>query len=234
MKNLLGALAILVSIVSTDAMAQLATVNTVYIEQTGGGSTIDLTQTGSQNEAGNSGKALIFDGNNQTISISQVGALNIAKMDIRGNNAQVTSLVTGSSNEINVTCGATGSTACTDAIIEANIVSGNSNKITTTTNAKSITKTNITAGDHNQITTTNSSNNTLGAKSEIINTSGDYNIISVTQSGPAGANGFNNKIETSGVGNNTITVVQSGSVDSNVNIKSSGLGGNTITVHSGN
>ena len=233
MRNAFSVLALLVSLVSTSAMAQLATVNTVYIEQTGGGTIIDLTQTGSQNEAGNSSKALNFNGDNQRIAISQIGAMNILSMDIRGIGSNITSNVNGSSNNVNVNCGTGANTTCTDAIVEANIVSGNSNVIDTLTNAKSVTKTNITAGDHNTITTTNSSNNLLGANSEIINTSGDYNTISVTQSGAAGSNGFNSKIEVAG-STNTITVVQSGTVDSNVNIKSSGGDSNRITVHSGN
>jgi hypothetical protein len=102
----------------------------------------------------------------------------------------------------------------------------------TLTNAKSVTKSNITAGDHNTLTTTNSSNNLLGAKSEIINTSGDYNTITVIQSGTAGSNGFNSRVEVAG-STNTIAVTQSGTVDSHVNIKSTG-DTNRITVNSGN
>jgi len=232
MRNAFSVLAVMLSLVSTDAVAQLASVNTVYIEQTGGGSIIDLTQTGSQNEAGNSSKALIFNGDNQRIAITQIGALNILSMDIRGIGSNVTSNVNGSSNNINVNCGTAANTTCSDAIVEANIVSGNYNVIDTLTNAKSVTKSNITAGDHNTLTTTNSSNNLLGAKSEIINTSGDYNTITVIQSGTAGSNGFNSRVEVAG-STNTIAVTQSGTVDSHVNIKSTG-DTNRITVNSGN
>ena len=232
MRNAFSVLAVMLSLVSTDAVAQLASVNTVYIEQTGGGSIIDLTQTGSQNEAGNSSKALIFNGDNQRIAITQIGALNILSMDIRGIGSNVTSNVNGSSNNINVNCGTAANTSCNDAIVEANIVSGNYNVIDTLTNAKSVTKSNITAGDHNTLTTTNSSNNLLGAKSEIINTSGDYNTITVIQSGTAGSNGFNSRVEVAG-STNTIAVTQSGTVDSHVNIKSTG-DTNRITVNSGN
>jgi len=232
MRNAFSVLAVMLSLVSTDAVAQLASVNTVYIEQTGGGTIIDLTQTGSQNEAGNSSKALIFNGDNQRIAITQIGALNILSMDIRGIGSNVTSNVNGSSNNINVNCGTAANTSCNDAIVEANITSGNYNVMDTLTNAKSVTKSNITAGDHNTLTTTNSSNNLLGAKSEIINTSGDYNTITVIQSGTAGSNGFNSRVEVAG-STNTIAVTQSGTVDSHVNIKSTG-DTNRITVNSGN
>ena len=232
MRNAFSVLAVMLSLVSTDAVAQLASVNTVYIEQTGGGTIIDLTQTGSQNEAGNSTKALIFNGDNQRIAITQIGALNILSMDIRGIGSNVTSNVTGSGNNINVNCGTGVNTTCSDAIVEANIVNGSYNVIDTLTNAKSVTKSNITAGDHNTLTTTNSSNNLLGAKSEIINTSGDYNTITVIQSGTAGSNGFNSRVEVAG-STNTIAVTQSGTVDSHVNIKSTG-DTNRITVNSGN
>ena len=232
MRNSFSVLAIMLSLVSTDAVAQLASVNTVYIEQTGGGTIIDLTQTGSQNEASNSTKALIFNGDNQRIAITQIGALNILSMDIRGIGSNVTSNVNGSGNNINVNCGTASNTSCNDAIVEANIVNGSYNVIDTLTNAKSVTKSNITAGDHNTLTTTNSSNNLLGAKSEIINTSGDYNTITVIQSGTAGSNGFNSRVEVAG-STNTIAVTQSGTVDSHVNIKSTG-DTNRITVNSGN
>ena len=232
MRNTFSVLAMMLSLVSTDAVAQLASVNTVYIEQTGGGTIIDLTQTGSQNEAGNSSKALIFNGDNQRIAITQIGAMNILSMDIKGIGSNVTSNVNGSSNNINVNCGTAANTSCNDAIVEANITSGNYNVMDTLTNAKSVTKSNITAGDHNTLTTTNSSNNLLGAKSEIINTSGDYNTITVIQSGTAGSNGFNSRVEVAG-STNTIAVTQSGTVDSHVNIKSTG-DTNRITVNSGN
>ena len=232
MRNTFSVLAMMLSLISTDAVAQLASVNTVYIEQTGGGTIIDLTQTGSQNEAGNSSKALIFNGDNQRIAITQIGAMNILSMDIRGIGSNVTSNVNGSSNNINVNCGTAANTSCNDAIVEANITSGNYNVMDTLTNAKSVTKSNITAGDHNTLTTTNSSNNLLGAKSEIINTSGDYNTITVIQSGTAGSNGFNSRVEVAG-STNTIAVTQSGTVDSHVNIKSTG-DTNRITVNSGN
>ena len=222
MRNAFSVLAVMLSLVSTDAVAQLASVNTVYIEQTGGGTIIDLTQTGSQNEAGNSSKALNFNGDNQRITINQIGALNILSMDIRGIGSNVTSNVNGSSNNINVNCGTGSNTTC----------SGNYNVIDTLTNDKSVTKSNITAGDHNTLTTTNSSNNLLGAKSEIINTSGDYNTITVIQSGAAGSNGFNSRVEVAG-STNTIAVTQSGTVDSHVNIKSTG-DTNRITVNSDN
>jgi hypothetical protein len=230
MRNVFGILAIMLSLVSTGAMAQgLTTANTVYIEQTGGGTYIDLTQTGLNNEAGNTAKALIFNGDNQRIAINQIGDLNVAVMDIRGMGATLNSTVTGNNNRVTVNCGVTGTTACTDANITAN-ATGSDNIILTTTNAKSVTATTIT-GDSNNITTANTTSNMLGAKSDILSI-GDSNVISVTQSGPSGANGFGSKIEVTG-GSNNISVVQSGSVDSNVNIKSTG-DSNRITVHSGN
>jgi hypothetical protein len=231
MRIAFAVLALLASLVSTSAMAQsgLTTVNTVYIEQTGGGSIIDLTQTGLNNEAGNTAKALNFNGDNQRISINQIGNLNVAALDVRGMGSILNSTVTGNNNSVTVNCGITGSTACTDTNIDAN-ATGNNNTIITTTNAKSVTATNIT-GDSNRVTTVNNTTNTLGAKSDVVSI-GDSNVISVTQSGPSGANGFGSKIEVTG-GSNNVSVAQGGSVDSNVNIKSTG-DSNRITVRSGN
>jgi hypothetical protein len=72
----------------------------------------------------------------------------------------------------------------------------------------------------------------LGARASVTTTGGDGNAITVSQTGPAGAFGFDAMVDVTGA-SNTIGVNQSGTVDSTVHIKSTGSN-NTITVRSGN
>jgi hypothetical protein len=61
---------------------------------------------------------------------------------------------------------------------------------------------------------------------------GDSNTVNVSQSGPAGLNGFDAQVNITG-GSNTVGVTQSGTVDSTVRISTVGSN-NNITVNSGN
>jgi hypothetical protein len=83
----------------------------------------------------------------------------------------------------------------------------------------------------NTATINNASDHLLGAKSSIT-IAGGQNTVSVSQSGPAGATGFDAMVDVTGSSNN-IGVTQTGTVDSKVNVKSVGSN-NTITVRSGN
>ena len=47
--------------------------NSVYVDQIGGGSTISMTQTGNSNVIGNSTDKAIFNGQNNTVTIDQIG-----------------------------------------------------------------------------------------------------------------------------------------------------------------
>ena len=204
--------------------------NTVYIDQIGSSSTIDVTQTGANNVVGNETNGTVFRGNSQLVMITQIGSNNNSVFNIQGNGAQLTSNVTGSFNTVNASCGAAPTTACTDTIITANIT-GNTNQVNVTAGAKSLATVDAT-GDNNTIGINSTTSNLLGARARIATTGGNGNAITVSQSGTAGLNGFDATVDVTG-GSNTIGVTQSGTVDSTVNIKSVGSN-NTITVRSGN
>ena len=206
MKQFLKLLLALSFMATTPVFAQSQ--NTVYIDQIGSSSTIDVTQTGSNNVVGDEVNKTIF----------------------RGNGAQLTSNVTGSFNTVNASCGAAPTTACTDTVITAN-VTGNTNSVNITSGAKSLATADVT-GDNNTIGITSSTTNLLGARARVTTTGGNGNAITVSQTGTAGLNGFDATVDITG-GSNTIGVTQSGTVDSTVNIKSVGSN-NSITVRSGN
>ena len=228
MKQFAKLLLALSLITTTPVFAQSQ--NTVYIDQIGDSSTIDVTQTGANNVVGTELSKSIFRGNSQIVTISQIGSNNNSVFNIQGGGANLTSNVTGSFNTVNASCGAAPVTSCTDTVITANI-NGNTNTVDITAGAKSLATVDAT-GDNNTVGINSSTTNLLGARARVTTTGGNGNTISVSQSGTAGLNGFDATVDITG-GSNTIGVTQSGTVDSTVNIKSVGSN-NTITVRSGN
>lgn len=222
----------MLSLTASSAWAQGAGSNNVYIDQIGDGSSITVNQTGSGNTAGNSTQSMTFNGNNQTVSIAQIGDLNTHTVNIQGAGANITSTVTGSLNAVTISCGSGGagpSGSCTDTSVTAN-ATGDSNTLGATVGAKTSASIDVN-GSHNTATIESSTTNMLGSSATITST-GDSNTIDISQSGPAGANGFNAQVTVTGSTNN-IGVVQSGTVDSTVKINTTGSG-NSISVHSGN
>jgi hypothetical protein len=209
-------------------------VNTVYIDQVGSNSTIDITQTGINNVAGDATTSLRFNGNSQNVVMTQVGNLNIASVTMNGTGSRLTSNITGDNNNVTINCGTAVGSSCNDTIIEAN-AAGSYNVLSTTAGSKSDIKTNISndGTGHNTVTINSATSNLLGAKVDVDLSSGSSgggtNAINVSQSGPGF---YDTKVAVTG-GQNTIGVTQSGNVDSTVNIKSNGSG-NNITVRSGN
>lgn len=218
-------LALGIILFSSVAQAQ----NTVYIDQIGNNSSIDVTQTGIDNVLGNSTKKAVFYGDSQGVTITQIGSYNSSVIDVQGNGTTLSSLVTGDSNQVNVSCGTTGP-LCNQSAITAT-ATGDQNTINVTGSAKSTVGASVT-GNNNTVNVSSITTNLNGSTATVTQTGGDANNISVTQNGPAGLNGFQATVEVTG-GGNVIGVTQGGTVDSTVNIKSQGSN-NNITVHTGN
>jgi hypothetical protein len=208
-----------------------AQANLVYIDQIGNNSVIDVTQTGGSNSVGNTAAVTKLYGNNQTVTVSQIGSTNVAAINLQGNNPSLATAVTGSFNTVTVECGGGIGTlaACTDSALILN-ATGDHNEMTIQSGAKNTSTTNIT-GDTNTLLITTKTNNLLGATS-LVSAVGNLNDVTILQDGPAGGNGFYAKLDITGA-SNTIGVYQSGSADSKVDLKTAGSN-NTITVHSGN
>ena len=213
------------------ATTSLAQANLVYIDQIGNNSVIDVTQTGGNNTVGTTAAVTKLYGNNQTVTVSQIGTTNVAAINLQGNNPTLATAVTVSFNTVTVECGGGIGTlaACTDSNLILN-ATGDHNDMTIQSGAKNTSTTNIT-GDTNSLLITTKTNNLLGATS-LVSAVGNLNDVTILQDGPAGGNGFYAKLDITGA-SNTIGVYQSGSVDSRIDLKSAGSN-NTITVHSGN
>jgi hypothetical protein len=208
------------------------TANSVYIDQIGSNSNIDVTQQGSNNVVGTNTTKTILWGSNQNVTIGQIGSNNIAAVNVQGSNATLLSTVTGSLNTVNIGCGTGGSGnngSCTDSNLTAN-ATGDSNILTMSTGSKSTSSIAVT-GDNNTASI-NTDTSPLIGNTASITALGDGNTLSIGQTGVAGANGHNGKINVTG-SSNTIAVTQSGTIDTTVDVKSMGSS-NNITVNTGN
>ena len=195
--------------------------NSVYVEQIGSGSTINFTQTGVGNAIGNSTTKAIVNGNNNTVTVDQIGNTNIAALNLQGSGATVTSTTNGDTNNVSISCGATGD--CTGSTI-TNTITGDGNSVTT--NSDNLIDSTVTINsDNNTVTIDNTSTAVNGAKSKIDISSGGGNTVALTQAGAAGANGHDTDLTIVGA-TNTVLVKQGGSNDSKVNATITGSGNN--------
>ncbi len=247
MKKTLLALSILIGFYANAAD------NSVYIDQTGDYSIITVTQDGSGNRlrgilingtAGGNTDRAVLDGNNQTISISQVGANNILSLGLKttvtsgngitlsytaidgGNTAYINSNNpgTGISSNNNVTINQSGGSAITNLNllgsgngITVNQAGGSGNKFDATINAdQTSVLLNQTGGGGNETTLA-----LTGNKGNIsIASVGAANITNITQSA-FGINGASVNMNITGSGNDT-TITQSGLFDHSVSMTVTG------------
>jgi len=200
MKNklMLAAMALLASSV---AMSQ-STTNSIFIEQVGDGSTINITQRGQGNQIGSEQNRMVLEGNVQTITTVQDGNNNSIQGEIvQADNVTMDVTVTGDSNSITYDNGSAASVAGSTQTLA---VTGDSNNLTlnqgTVGSATNATQTITITGDTNTLTSTINTDDVVNTKTVI----GDGNNITTVQDGTAGKN-----IEMLLTGNsNTVTVNQ--------------------------
>lgn len=200
--------------------------NSVYVEQIGSGSTINFTQTGVGNAIGNTTTKAVVNGNNNTVTVDQIGNTNIAALNLQGDGATVLSTTTGDNNSVTISCGAAGD--CTGSTI-TNTITGDGNQVTTTSD-NLIDSTVTINSDNNTVTIDNTSTAVNGAKSKIDISGGGGNTVALTQAGAAGTNGHDAEVNIVGATNNVL-VKQGGSNDSKVNATITGSG-NTLSIKS--
>ena len=200
--------------------------NSVYVEQIGSGSTINFTQTGVGNAIGNATTKASVNGNNNNVTVEQIGNTNIAALNVQADGVNITATATGDNNNVTINCGVTGS--CDGSTI-TNTITGDGN--TVTTNADGLTDSTVTiTTNNNTVSVTNSSSAVSGAKSVIDISGGGGNNVALTQAGAAGTNGHDASITIVGA-TNDVDVRQGGTVDSKVNATITGSG-NTLNIKS--
>ena len=199
--------------VSTGAWA-----NDVYVEQIGDNTTVSITQTGAGNMVngnvggtGNVDDAAIIRGDLNDVTISQIGASNIASIIINnetnGTGSTVVVSADGSNNTQTIGCGTALSSTCNASIIRSEIT-GNSNNTVQMLSGGVIQSKIAVNGNYNNVTHTASG---VGQHTADITVSGSgtssvANAVTLTQSGATAKNA----VITSNGSNNNIVVNQSG------------------------
>jgi hypothetical protein len=200
--------------------------NSVYVDQIGDGSTISITQTGNTNSIGNATNKATFNGQNNIVTIDQIGNTNVANVTVFGDGVTVNSLVTGDNNAVGISCGAGGSCSGSSLV---NTITGDNN--TVTQNAEGFTLSTVTINsDNNTVNIQNDSSSVAGAKSTVLIDGGGGNDVAIKQTGVAGLNGHDADVNILGA-TNTVDIKQGGGVDSKVISTITGSG-NTLTIKS--
>ena len=223
MKNrlMLAAIALLAS---SGVMAQ-STTNSIYIEQVGDGSIIDLTQKGQGNKIGTEQNRIMLEGNNQTVTVTQEGNNNsIQGAIVQADNINTDVTITGDSNTLTYDQGDSASVATSTQTLA---VTGDSNNLTfnqgTAASATGATQTITITGDTNTLTSTINADDVVNTKT----IAGDNNTITTLQEGTAGKN-----IEMLLTGNtNTVEIKQSSTTNVDTLKINSTSNGSTITIN---
>ena len=224
MKNAIKALFVMSLMASSLAYGQ-ATTNSIYIDQVGGNSTIEIRQKGQNNRIGSEQARVSIQGNAMNVTVDQNGNNN----NITGKIEQADNVVedvtlTGDGNTINYDVGASGSVAGSTKTLA---VTGDSNTLNfnqgTTSSSTGATQNITVTGDGNTYTSNINAD-------DVVNTvaiAGDSNTMTMTQQGTAGKNA---DVTVTG-SSNTLTINQksTNNVDA-VNVTHTGSG-NTILIN---
>ena len=206
---------ILAILMASAMVSSGAFANDVYVEQIGDNAIVSITQTGAGNMVngnvgglGNVDDPALILGDLNDVTVSQIGAGNIASLIINtpGTGSTVVVSADGSSNTQTIGCGTALSASCNASTISSQITGNSNNTVQMLTGNAVQSKISIN-GSWNNVTHTASG---AGLHSgEIIvsgsGVSGAANAVTLTQSGAM----TKNAVITSNGSNNNVIVVQS-------------------------
>ena len=158
------------------------TTNSIYIDQVGDGSTINLTQEGQSNTIGVSeSERFVLKGDVQTVTVKQDGNGNVIQGSIlQADNLVIVSTVTGDENTVTYDMGDGSSVAGSEQTLT---VAGNSNELTfnqgTIASATGATQTIAITGASNKLISTINTDDVVDTKTIV----GSSNIITTVQDG---------------------------------------------------
>jgi len=189
-------------LVTTVMLSLGAYANEIYIEQVGSGSTINITQQGTDNRIGEAATPAYIGSGSNTVTIDQIGSTNVLDMVVNGAGTDVIVTTTGDNNAQTINCGTTQSASCSGSYIKQQ-VTGDSNTVTQDlgSGANHTSEINV-SGDSNTVTHTSTATGTTSAN---ITVTGNTNTVGVTQSGM-----LNKSVTVTSTGNsNNINITQS-------------------------
>ena len=230
--------------------------NSIYINQVGSSSTINVLQDGAANKlygVGDSeGTASLFTGSSQTVDIRQIGGANILKIDMNTSVASSVGVnlkyyITGSNSVASIDINGDGQGTAANNVIDIRQVGNYSDLIFDLLGTGNTLTATTTGGTYNDLTYTingdtiaattaisgggsNKVTATLGTDSATFDLTavGASNEITATQSGAGGSAGHNFDLDISG-SSNEWTSTQAGGQDNDLDINITG-NSNTWTI----
>lgn len=214
--------------VSPNATAALAlsTTNRIFIDQSGDNPNVNMTQDGSGNKAGSAARPVYLRGIDQIVVTRQIGASNELNLELvndttgTGKGISATIQQIGDNNKVDAACGygtaSTGGTAltgCNAADLNWKFT-GDGNELQFRGTGSDIKSAINVTGDTNKFYI-----DVVGDKhTQTINVAGDTNTFNINQRS-TGAAGSSIWVDLTGT-SNSLTMSQTGTVDSVINIKS--------------
>jgi len=213
-----------------------ATTNIIYLEQSGSTPTVSIVQDGNSNRAGSDASgsinSMVIKGNNQVVTIEQVGVGNIINsLHLGGDNANVNILQNGPLNTINAVCGdSSAGTGCANASIDWRLDSTGKtvgNTLNYTGQGANLVSSIYVTGGGNTINSQQTGDN----HQQLINLSNtDNNTVNVLQSS---ATASSLVLTQNGTGSTTFNISQTGTYSNVANISATAAGGSfNIIQHS--
>lgn len=182
MKNVIRASLLMIMILMTPSLYAQSTTNSIYIEQVGDSSTINIDQSGQGNQIGSEITAFSLNGDSQTVDIDQQGNENTLNGQVNGNNVNFTQTVTGNSNAVDVNIGETAAGGSTLTLA----VTGDGNDVDlvqgSMSSATNVTQDIAIVGDFNTFDGTVEADDVVND----IDITGDSNTMTMVQNGYAG------------------------------------------------
>jgi hypothetical protein len=206
--------------------------NDIYIQQSGDGLDLDITQDGQNNVIGTSSTDVTLNGDDMTFAITQTGNSNTIAATIKGDTYVGTWSFTGDTNTVDLLCSSASAGNC-DTVTLNIATTGDDNAYTirigeSASSDSSVVNFTVT-GDNNILTPT--INGQSAALSVTLNNSASLSTnsanadegvaITTTQTGDGDINGHGITLNVTG-GGGTIDVTQSGIYDNTVDLTISG------------
>lgn len=206
--------------------------NDIYIQQSGDGLDLDITQDGADNVIGTSSTGVDLTGDDMTFAITQTGSYNTIAATIKGDTYTGTWQFTGDTNAVDLLCSSAAAGNC-DTVTLNITTTGDDNTydfdIGESADADSSTISFTVTGDNNIVNTdvdgqsaalTVTVDNSASLSTNSAN-SDEGVTITTTQSGNGDTNGMGITLDVTG-GGGTIDVTQSGINDNIVDLTISG------------
>lgn len=206
--------------------------NDIYIQQSGDGLDLDITQDGQNNVIGTSGTNVTLNGDDMTFSITQTGSSNTIAAVIKGATYTGTWAFTGDSNTVDLLCSSAAAGNC--ETVTLNITNTGSDndytfRIGESADADSSTVAFTVTGDNNIISSTIDGQSaaltvTLDNSASLATTSANSDegvAITTSQTGDGDIGGHGITLDVTG-GGGTIDITQSGIYDNTVDLTISG------------